>query len=81
MDVGGLLLGEDGAQRDIATLLYVCFPLPPFLAIFFIFCRLDKGGKVHLTNTDWPADNEQEKKEAMLNVWIFFMIVIAFILN
>lgn len=77
MDMGGVLLGEEGASGgggDIATLLYVCFPpLPHSLAIFFDL--LDKRLKTHRTNTDRPADKEHThthtEKKAMLNVGIF----------
>lgn len=43
MDMGGVLLREDGAQGNIATLLYVCFPLHHSPAMFFAFDLLDKG--------------------------------------
>lgn len=66
-----MLLGE-----DIATLLYVCFPLPP-LSCYILGSFLDKKAENPplKKNTDRPADKEK-KKEAMLNV--FLRLVIAF---
>lgn len=75
MDTGGVLLGEDGALGDIATLLYVCFPLPTLLLYSWHSNCWTKAEKSTMkTLTDQLTKNT---KKGYAKCWIFFMIVIA----